>query len=240
MENLLCSLLILRKFCWISVVFTQKYLVLEISHLPADVFSRNTLVVAPWRGFYSSCLPSLMSRGAILTVFTYIYFRFQTKIQTWTEIRNSDLQISSLGLYNLSYPASIDSTGPDLSPESNAMHGVVVLLHYCLLIDKGRCENRNVSINFPCALSVYLCMISGELLFFMFTLFVHILWQLNSTRTLIIFGNILWSTKTYFYEIGKSQVSWVHNWFIFCFFQCASRICRFQMICKVLHIQFNN
>jgi hypothetical protein len=37
-----------------------------------------------------------------------------------------DFQISSLALYHLSYPGSIDGTGLNFSPENNAMRGVVV------------------------------------------------------------------------------------------------------------------
>ena len=53
-------------------------------------------------------------------------FKFKRKIRSWTGIRTSDLQISSLALQNLSYPGSIDGTGLNLSLESNAMLGVVV------------------------------------------------------------------------------------------------------------------
>ena len=42
------------------------------------------------------------------------------------KIRISDLRISSLALYHLNYPGSIDGTGLNLSLESNAMQGVVV------------------------------------------------------------------------------------------------------------------
>ena len=42
------------------------------------------------------------------------------------KIRNSNLQISSLALYHLSYPGSIDGTGLNFSIESNAMQGIVV------------------------------------------------------------------------------------------------------------------
>ena len=50
---------------------------------------------------------------------------FKRKIKTWTGILTSDLQISSLGLYNLSYPDSIDGTGLNIFLESNAMQGAV-------------------------------------------------------------------------------------------------------------------
>ena len=50
---------------------------------------------------------------------------------TWTDIRTSDLQISSLALYQLSYPGSIDGTGLNLSLESDAVQGVVVCDTIC-------------------------------------------------------------------------------------------------------------
>ena len=40
-----------------------------------------------------------------------LQFRFKRKIRSWTEIWTSDLQISSLALYHLSYSGSIDCTG---------------------------------------------------------------------------------------------------------------------------------
>ena len=48
------------------------------------------------------------------------------KIRNWTRIWTSDLQISSLPFYHLSYPGSIDGTCLNLSLESNAMQGVVI------------------------------------------------------------------------------------------------------------------
>ena len=50
--------------------------------------------------------------------------KFKRKIWTWTRIWTSDLQISSLTLYHLSYPCSIDSTGLNLPLESNAMQAL--------------------------------------------------------------------------------------------------------------------
>ena len=44
---------------------------------------------------------------------------FQRKIPTWTRIQDSQLQISSLALYHLSHPDSIDVTGTKPSPGSN-------------------------------------------------------------------------------------------------------------------------
>ena len=48
------------------------------------------------------------------------------KILTWTGIRASDLQISSLAVYHLRYIGSIDGTALNIQPESNVMKGVMV------------------------------------------------------------------------------------------------------------------
>ena len=58
-------------------------------------------------------------------------FKFKRKIRTWTGNWTSDLQISSLALYYLSYPGSLDGTGLNLSPKSNAMQGIVVCNTIC-------------------------------------------------------------------------------------------------------------
>ena len=47
-------------------------------------------------------------------------------MQTWTKIWTSVLQISSLVLYHLSYPGSIDGASPNFSLESNDMQDIVV------------------------------------------------------------------------------------------------------------------
>ena len=51
-------------------------------------------------------------------------FKFKRKIRTWTGIWTSDLQISSLALYHLSYPGLIDGTGLNLPLEMNAIQAL--------------------------------------------------------------------------------------------------------------------
>ena len=58
-------------------------------------------------------------------------FKFKRKIRTWTGNWTSDLQISGLAIYHLSYPDSIDGTGLKLPLESNAYSGVVVCDTIC-------------------------------------------------------------------------------------------------------------
>ena len=62
--------------------------------------------------------------------FNLFFFNFKIKIWTWVRIQTSDLQISTLALYHSSYLCSIDGTGLNLSLESNAMQGIVVLWYY--------------------------------------------------------------------------------------------------------------
>ena len=101
-----------------------------------------------WRQCYARrcglwhCLSSLDRR----TNFVFIYsgvlnqidkwlvkfkFKFKTRILVWIRIQISDLQISSLALYHLSYPGSIDDTGLNFSLESNAMQGAFVCDTVC-------------------------------------------------------------------------------------------------------------
>ena len=54
--------------------------------------------------------------------YNLIFYPFKSKTRIWT----SDLLISSLALYRLSYPGSINDAGINFSLESNAMQGVVV------------------------------------------------------------------------------------------------------------------
>ena len=53
-------------------------------------------------------------------------FRFQEKNSNMDQNSNLGPPISSLVLYHLSYLGSIDGTGLNLSPESNATEGIVV------------------------------------------------------------------------------------------------------------------
>ena len=55
----------------------------------------------------------------------YAISDFKGKIRTWTGILPLDLQISSLALYHLSYPDSVNSIGQNLSLESNGMQGIL-------------------------------------------------------------------------------------------------------------------
>ena len=59
--------------------------------------------------------------------------KFKRKIQTWTGIQTSDLQISSLAFYHLSYPGSIDGTGLNLLLESKAIQ-VLWSVTPCIMI----------------------------------------------------------------------------------------------------------
>ena len=72
---------------------------------------------------YSLCLEELQ-------------FKFKRKIWTWTGIWASDLQISSLAHYHLSYLVSIDGTGLNFSLESNAMLYFVHDLCYIYSMDR--------------------------------------------------------------------------------------------------------
>ena len=58
-------------------------------------------------------------------------FRFQGNIRIWSGIQASDFHISSLALYHLSYPGSIDGTGLNIPFESNDVQGVVVYDTIC-------------------------------------------------------------------------------------------------------------
>ena len=63
-------------------------------------------------------------------------FNFKRKIRTWTGIRNSDLQISSLVLYHLSHPGLIDGTGLNISLEKKCYARCCGLWHYLSPFDR--------------------------------------------------------------------------------------------------------
>ena len=58
-------------------------------------------------------IPSSIVKNTIKT-----FLDFKRKILTWSEIWTSDLHISNLQLYHLSYPGSIDGSGLYLSLEN--------------------------------------------------------------------------------------------------------------------------
>ena len=65
-----------------------------------------------------------LTRDCYATVNIHFKFKFKRQIWSWTGIWISDLQISSMVLYYLSYPHSIDGTGLNLPLESNAIQAL--------------------------------------------------------------------------------------------------------------------
>ena len=53
---------------------------------------------------------------------------------------------------------------------------------YSLLIDRDLCENRKVSIKFPCSLLVYLCLSSGDLFIFSIRVYPFYSYFLNASK----------------------------------------------------------